>query len=74
MSAMYSWASELCDYLWMRLQYLDHRKSSLFDTQSDALNPFLRCSCALAWSLIAPIADGPLKTVFSHWPVAGQDL
>ena len=32
-ASMLSWAAEPCDYLWMRLQYLDSRHSTLFDLQ-----------------------------------------
>lgn len=47
-SVLVSWIAEPIDYLWMQLQYLDSRASTLFDLQHAETSPFAECSRALA--------------------------
>lgn len=46
---------------------------ALLYRQVDAENPFLRCVRSLSSMLVQPPLHGPLKVVFSHWGVDGED-
>lgn len=65
--AITSWAAEPIDYLWMRLQYLDGRESSLFDLQVDSANPFEECQRSLSSFLLDPVDATSMRTVFEHY-------
>ena len=73
MATMLSWVTEPCDYLWMRLQYLDARHSTLVDAVDEKQSPFYACLSKLATMLLSPLDEGPLKTVFLHWGLGDPD-
>ena len=73
MATLLSWASEACDYLWMRLQYLDARHSTLVDSVMEKRSPFIACTRQLCQALLSPLDEGPLQTVFLHWGLDDPD-
>jgi hypothetical protein len=72
-SSMLSWAAEPCDYLWMRLQYLDARHSTLVDSVVPARSPFYACMKKMCDMLLLPLNIGPMKVVFDHWGLDNPD-
>ena len=67
LSSMLSWAVDHCDYLWMRLQYLDARHSTLVDSVGDKRNPSRQCMTEHCRLLLVPLGEGQMQTVFQHW-------
>ena len=54
------------DYLWMRLQWLDERKSAYFDCILNKHSPFVECQDSLHILLQTPHenTDSPLQCLF----------
>ena len=74
LTAVLSWVAEPIDYLWMRLQYLDGRCSSMLDVQSPRHDPFLQCMRSLSQLLLQPVTSGGLRTVYNHYESEAERL
>ena len=70
LASLMSWVTEPVDYLWMRLQHLDARHSSLIDAVTPHRSPFDFCMRQLCGMMLSPFRAGHLAPVFEHW---GED-
>ena len=67
MWAMQSWVLEGADNLWMRIQHLDERQSTVFDMAQWHTNPFFFFEVDLMEAL-QDAPKGKLEPVFRQWP------
>ena len=71
-----SFATELADHLWHRLQHLDESPDHgvLFDINWEETDPFLEMHKSFAASVFEPSLTGPFQAVFQHFAGCSNEI
>lgn len=73
MASMFSWLAVPLDHLWLQLQYFDQRSSLILDLQDVRTNPFEFCYKEVSLAMTKPASEGPLKVVYKHYGLDGEE-